>query len=113
MEIIIIAVIALSVIFYALEKRDKKNSEYKKQFEEITTETNYTESATKHCEQQENKKMKKEEHIIIKNLITIKRLLVIITIIAILFLIKEVFAILIFVNLPEILSEALNYTNLF
>ena len=110
MEIIIIAVIALSVIFYALEKRDKKNSEYKKQFEEITTETNYTESAT---EQNEGYVMKNEIYTIIKNLKIIKWLLIILTVIAILFTIKEICTIILLINLPELIEEATKNIKLF
>ena len=104
MIILILVFVCIAIYIIYDETKNRKNKVYKKQFEEITTETNFTKSAT---EQNEGYVMKNEIYTIIKNLKIIKWLLITLTIIAILFTIKEICTIIFLMNLPELLPEIL------
>ena len=111
MEILIVVCVItiFLIIFICVKKYKELNAKYDEQFKyngnEIKqTLTNFTKSAK---EQNEEYILKNEIYTIIKNLKIIKWLLIILTVIAILFTIKEICTIIFLMNLPELLPEIL------
>lgn len=113
--ILIISIVILFFLFlFSIKKYKEKHTIYKKQFnfdyEDIKKETvsQYRPTVVKKQESCDDDKMKNEMYRINNNLKSIKSLLTVLVIIAIIFLVKEICSIILLVNLPTIITEAMN-----